>query len=126
MITQSHLRYLTLAEQQTLSKFSRALPEKFGDLVQAVILFGSKARGDGTAESDLDVLVVVDTDDWRIHKQICYLAVDIGLEHNVFNISPRIWSTTHLRQMAQIEAVLYRQIQQVGVNLLQPTTSDVG
>ena len=108
---------LTDSEQQALTALHRALVEQFGELIQEVVLFGSKARGDDRAGSDIDVLVVVGSDDWRIHKEISYLAVDIGLRYELYNLAPRIWSTCHLEQMATIDAAQYRQIQQDGIVL---------
>lgn len=113
------LSLLTPAEAQAIIEFRRVLLDRFGNLVWALVLFGSKARGDDTPTSDIDLLVGVDTDDWKIHKQICYLAVDVGLSHNLFGLSLRIWSSTHLKQMAEIEAGLYDQIQRDGLDLLR-------
>ena len=104
-------------EQQALGTLHQTLVERFGDLIQDVILFGSKARSDDRSASDIDVLVVVNSEDWRIHKEINYLAVDIGLRYDVFNLSPRIWSTHHLEQMAAIDAAIYQQIMQDGIAL---------
>lgn len=42
-----------------LERYVRALRSRFGDDLVTVVLFGSWARGEGRAESDLDVLVVV-------------------------------------------------------------------
>ena len=42
-----------------VDEFIHALREEFGDDVQDVWLFGSRARGDHRAESDYDFLIVV-------------------------------------------------------------------
>jgi predicted nucleotidyltransferase len=109
--------HLSQTEEQALAALHAALHERYGDLIREVALFGSKARGDDHYTSDIDVLVVVDSDDWQLHKEISYLVTDIGLTYEVYNISPRIWSTTHLNRMAAIEAALYRQIQQDSIPL---------
>ena len=54
---------LTDNELQALTALHRVLVEQFGGLIQEVVLFGSKARGDDRAGSDIDVLVVVRSDD---------------------------------------------------------------
>ena len=41
-----------------VDEFIQALQEEFGDDVQDVWLFGSRARGDHSAESDYDFLIV--------------------------------------------------------------------
>jgi predicted nucleotidyltransferase len=45
-----------------LFEMSRKIKEKFGDKVERIVLFGSYARGDYSAESDIDILVVVRDD----------------------------------------------------------------
>ena len=42
-----------------LFEISRKLKERFGNSIVKIILFGSYARGDYGAESDIDLLVVV-------------------------------------------------------------------
>lgn len=48
------------AEKMLAHKFVEALRERMGKRLLAVALFGSVARGQATAESDIDLLVVVD------------------------------------------------------------------
>jgi predicted nucleotidyltransferase len=116
-VTQAGLEHLTSQEQQAVLEFVRWLQERFGDLVQSAWLFGSKARGDSAADSDIDVLVVVDSEDWRIHKQVRYIAADICLMYDL-NLSPRVWSDSHLREMKELQTLLYQNVRRDGVNLL--------
>ncbi|MBP7604402.1 MAG: nucleotidyltransferase domain-containing protein [Spirochaetes bacterium] len=48
-------------EKKILLDFKRAIGERLP--VTRIILFGSRARGDADIDSDMDVLVVIDTDD---------------------------------------------------------------
>jgi len=50
---------LTLAERQALDCFKIVLTPLLADNLISLRLFGSRARGEGTEESDLDVLIVV-------------------------------------------------------------------
>ena len=109
---------LSRREREAILEFVQLLEERFDDLVSSVSLFGSKARGESTPDSDLDLLVVVDSDDWRIHKQIRYLAADMCLKYEL-TLSPRVWSTSHRREMEAISSLLYQNIQRDGVNLLE-------
>ncbi|HXV44737.1 MAG TPA: nucleotidyltransferase domain-containing protein [Anaerolineae bacterium] len=117
-MTNLDLAHLHSTEQQALREFAQLLQEQFSNLVQLVLLFGSKARGDDDLSSDLDVLVVVDSDDWRLHKQIRYLAADICLKYNL-NLSPRVWSISHFQEMEAMEASLYQNIRRDGLTLLE-------
>jgi len=114
----SNLNRLNPTEQQVILEFVQSLEAQFSELVRVVLLFGSKARGDSTPDSDLDVLVVVDSDDWRVHKQIRYLAADVCLKYGL-NVSPRVWSTSHLREMEELRPLLYQNIQRDAINLLE-------
>jgi uncharacterized protein len=44
-------------QDPVLSRFRAALDEMYGDRIDRVVLFGSRARGDAHAESDYDVAV---------------------------------------------------------------------
>ncbi len=83
------LPYLAMVEQQALTMFQQELRQQFAEVIQAVLLFGSKARGDSHAESDIDVLVLITSQDWRLRKAIRGLAAEVNLRYEV-DISPRI------------------------------------
>ncbi len=60
---------------------AQALRERFG--VAGVVLFGSKARGDDTPESDIDLLILAD-DHLARHRRPVYDALDeVMLAHDV-------------------------------------------
>jgi predicted nucleotidyltransferase len=50
---------LTRADKRWLNAYRRELAEKFSGMVERMLIYGSKARGEATAESDLDVLLIV-------------------------------------------------------------------
>jgi predicted nucleotidyltransferase len=117
-MTKANLEHLTPIEQQAILEFVHLLREQFNGRVHSVLLFGSRARGEGSPDSDLDVLVVVDSDDWRVHKQIRYLAADICLKYDV-HLSSRVWSTSHHRELKELQTLLYQNIRRDGINLLE-------
>jgi predicted nucleotidyltransferase len=47
----------TLASDPVLARFRAALEALYGDRIERVVLFGSRARGDARADSDYDVAV---------------------------------------------------------------------
>ena len=60
---------------------------EFGDKLDAVILYGSYARGDYDEESDIDVMVRVKLDKFELKKHrktFSHLGSDLGLEHNIY------------------------------------------
>ena len=47
----------TLTDDPILVRLRKALDEKYGNRLERVVLFGSRARGDAHADSDYDVAV---------------------------------------------------------------------
>ena len=56
MVTLRSLRSLADSELQTIDEIASGLPA--GWPVDAIVLYGSKARGDDTPDSDIDLLVL--------------------------------------------------------------------
>ena len=67
VLTEERVPYLTDRERKGLARFVERLEAECGDRVQRVVLFGSRARGDHDAESDVDLLIVTDED--RTHRR---------------------------------------------------------
>ncbi|MEK7273821.1 MAG: nucleotidyltransferase domain-containing protein [Candidatus Desantisbacteria bacterium] len=66
----------------------------FGDRLKKVILYGSYARGDYDAESDVDVMFLVDKQEEELRKdvkKVIRLETEIGLQYDIF-ISPLLQS----------------------------------
>jgi predicted nucleotidyltransferase len=61
-----------------LTRFRAALTEIYGDRIERVILFGSRARGDERADSDYDVAVFLKElpDPWKERHRLADLRVD--------------------------------------------------
>ncbi len=70
---------LEVQNKLVLDRFKRLLSERRVP-VQSLILFGSRARGDADAESDYDVLVVVDQLDRQLRTTISRCAWEAGFE----------------------------------------------
>lgn len=63
-------------------------------------LFGSKARGDDRADSDMDVLVIVASEDWHIRDTVYDVATDVLLQMDVC-ISPKVISKSRFVQLCK-------------------------
>jgi uncharacterized protein len=80
---------LSAAESRVLGDLKRALVELFGDRLFALKLFGSRARGEGRDDSDIDVLVEVRDVTPEERRAILDLAHDLGLEADLV-LSPLV------------------------------------
>jgi predicted nucleotidyltransferase len=61
---------LTQQEEKALLEFKRKVLEAFPDKIVKVLLYGSKARGDCNANSDIDIIVITNVNDWRLGDEI--------------------------------------------------------
>lgn len=105
-------------EQASIRLLLKRLLERFPDEVQQVSLFGSKARGDFGADSDIDVLVLVKNESWELRNSIWSLAARIELDYDVlFNV--QVIGAERWKQMTQERFSLCRNVEKDGVLLFK-------
>ena len=80
---------LSPAEAQILGAFKRALADRFGERLVGLRLFGSRARGAGRDDSDLDVIVDVADATMGERGEILDVAADLSVEHGLV-LSPLV------------------------------------
>jgi hypothetical protein len=61
---------LTDAEQAWLDAYRKALEEKHPGAVHEMLIYGSKARGQAHAESDLDVLLIAKNEAGKLKREL--------------------------------------------------------
>jgi len=79
-------------------------------------LFGSKARGDGRQDSDLDVMIELPDYDRAMVAAIDDIVYRINLENDVF-ISALVFGKDELEEGPMSESPIYKVIQREGVQL---------
>jgi len=121
---ESRLAHLADKERRALIDFLVKLYQRFDGRIQFVTLFGSRARGDAEPDSDMDVLVVLDSEDPQARREIRYLAAEVWLEHGLY-LSTRVWSLAHWQKLRQMEASLYRNICHDGIDLRELYRAEV-
>ena len=76
--------------RKILQEMAELLQGVYGDLLKAVILYGSVARGTQTEDSDVDIMVLIDGTDAQLRKydeKLSYVSTDLALKYmKVFSI----------------------------------------
>ena len=104
-------------EHAALEELKTRLRERFGERLLRFLLFGSRARGEGNEESDLDLLLVIRgydrvADDDAVHG----IAFDVDMRHGVFTQTIE-YSETEYRDRMEKELPLLAGIERDGVSL---------
>lgn len=122
MAIEGKLSYLTERERMALKAFLAHLRASYGSQVVLVQLFGSKARGDFDAESDIDLLIVIERNGRRLWKDVVALETDLMLEYDTL-ISSLIMDREDYEWHKLHWAPLYRNVEREGVDLWTSTSA---
>lgn len=105
---------MALGDKQTALEFKRRAAVLAP--IRQLRVFGSRARGDATAESDLDVFLVVDHIDADLREQISEIAWEVGFENDVV-LSTFVVTVEQLERGPIGVSPIIRQIEKEGVRL---------
>lgn len=72
-----------ILEQPILQEFKRRVEQRLPEELVRLVVFGSKARGDASVESDIDVLTVVRSEDWKLGDEIRDIGYELEIAHGV-------------------------------------------
>lgn len=103
-------------ERAAVKDFLARVHTAFGDQAREAMLFGSKARRESTDYSDIDVLLIIADESWRVKDDICNISADISLEYDVL-LDVRVIGAARWQYMSEIRAGLYRQIERDAIHL---------
>ena|SRR3972149_5227501 len=110
MVTQTRTALnLSPKERRAVRDFLASVRLEYGGKIQYAALFGSRVRGDSSEYSDIDILLVVTDDHWKIQQAISKVSSEIALKFDVL-LDVRIISTTRWQYYAEIQAGLYQNI----------------
>jgi predicted nucleotidyltransferase len=105
---------LETREQAALSRLKEALMERYRLLDFRV--FGSKARGDASPDSDIDVMIKIEESSPAIAAEIDDLVFEINLAHDCL-ISLVVFSKKELEEGPLSESPLFKTISKEGVRV---------
>ena len=82
------------AERNALDGFAAAVRAHYGAQLRDILVFGSRARGDNKADSDVDVAIILKDgswEAWREQRLLVDLGTDIFVETGL-NIEPWVFA----------------------------------
>ncbi len=105
---------MTPREKSAVRIFLDRINQQFGDQIKQIQLFGSKARGDSEPDSDIDILLIMEIENWPLRDAISLIASRVSLEYDVL-IEPRVIGKERWDNMAGFS--LYENILREGILL---------
>lgn len=109
-------RYGSDNQEQTKThrKIRQEVKSRYGGEIREVILFGSLARGEATAKSDIDLLVITSSDWYDMQKRLSEVIVEFLLETGEY-ISAKAVNVEEYEFMKRLRAGFYENIEREGV-----------
>ncbi len=120
--TSRDLTSLEANDRAAVQTFVERLYDQFGTHIALTTLFGSKARGDSSPDSDIDILVVADSDDWQFESQVNGLASEAGYEYDVL-LNVHLISQARWQDFSRRRAAFYLNVRRDGIELRAPITN---
>ena len=109
---------LTALEREALARYVGKLREALGPRFVRAVLFGSRARGEGHEESDLDVAVVVRGPEADHFRGVSDLAAELTMEYDYgVRLAPLLLSEETLEGLRRRERAIARAILEEGIFL---------
>ena len=105
---------LTEQEQRAVGRFAATLRERWGSEILEIHLFGSKARGDAGPESDIDLLIVTERNDWKLKDEIGRVATAILLSEGIY-LSIKVLGRALYQRLVALEAPFIKNVLREGV-----------
>jgi len=109
--------WLSPIELEAIEKYIHRASDRYGNNLGQVILFGSRARGEGDEESDIDMAVIITAGDRHVRRELLDLATEIWLETGI-KISPLILSSEEFETLSRMGMGIIATIQKEGIKLL--------
>lgn len=109
-------RHLQTDEKKAIAAVAAEFSEALGDNLVELYLFGSKARGDSKADSDIDLLVVVRELDAESRWQVRATAADCSLRYNVL-FNTHLYDIAYWDTVVQYQDTLWREVERDGIPL---------
>jgi len=105
-------------DKTIISDLKSRLPVRLGSHIKKIIVFGSRARGEGSPDSDLDIAILVDTKTTEIEKTLDDIAYGVMWDHDFKPvISLKVFSEKAFMSAVERGFSFYRNVHQEGISV---------
>ena len=104
--------------QNILQQYVREVVQLYGSHLKRIILYGSYARGDFRADSDVDIMILLDIPDIEaktFFDRLIDITFDYNMEHDL-DIKPAVKNEKHFQKWVA-EYPFYANVNSEGVDL---------
>ena len=101
-------------DRKIAEAFAQKVREKAPGRTSAIILYGSRARGDGEADSDYDVMIVVEEKSLELEDSIMEVAAE-WLDHYDAFVAPMLCTKRAFKKYQDVG--LFRDVSREGIKL---------
>ena len=99
-----------------LAELKDSLNNFLGDRLVRLVVFGSRARGDYDAESDIDVAIIIRGLTRELKNQVLDIVAEIELKY-IMPISTLILSENNFERLKKLERRIALDIEREGISL---------
>ena len=107
---------LSQREREAVEHLARRLRSRLADRLADVRLYGSRARGEGRSESDVDVAVVVTEHSPAVRREVFDEVSAVVLEHDLL-LDVHVLDRAHLQALRRAGSPYARRLEEEGVPL---------
>lgn len=106
----------TPTEKKVLKSFKRQLTKELGNTLVKIVIFGSRATGQATEDSDIDIAVIIKERELKIKILIWDIANEFLISDDLL-ISPLVLSSDEYQNLLRRERAIALTIASEGVTL---------